>query len=86
VAYGLRADFKGNRFEGSKWLLAWSDSVEEIKTVCWCGKKPTFNARVSGGKVIKEGEQVLLGGNESYTALCRKHWKSGDLGPNREER
>ena len=80
VAYGLRADFRGNLFEGSHWLLAWADSIEEIKTVCWCGKKATCNARILNGRVIKQGEQIQLGGNESYTALCRKHWKSGDLG------
>ena len=77
ICYGLRADFRGNLFEGSHWLLAWADSIEEIKTVCWCGKKATCNARLSGGRVIKEGEQVLLGGNESYIALCRKHWAEG---------
>ena len=77
VAYGLRADFQGNLFEGSHWLLAWADSIEEIKTVCWCGKKATFNARLWNGKVVKEGAQILLGGNESYTALCRKHWYLG---------
>ena len=81
IAYGLRADFRGNLFEGSRWLLAWADSIEEIKTVCWCGKKATFNARICDGKVIKDGNQIMLGGNESYTALCRKHWASGDLGP-----
>ena len=81
IAYGLRADFRGNLFEGSRWLLAWADSIEEIKTVCWCGKKATFNARICDGKVIKDGLQILIGGNESYTALCRKHWASGDLGP-----
>ena len=80
ICYGLRADFQGNLFEGSLWLLAWADSIEEIKTVCWCGKKATCNARLSGGRVIKEGEQVLLGGNESYIALCRKHWASGQIG------
>ncbi len=81
VAYGLRADFQGNLFEGSHWLLAWADSIEEIKTVCWCGRKATYNARIMAGRVVKEGEQVLLGGNESYTALCRKHWKEGRLNP-----
>jgi len=80
VAYGLRADFQGNLFEGSHWLLAWADSIEEVKTVCWCGKKATCNARIFDGKVVKEGAQVMLGGNESYTALCRKHWALGDLG------
>ena len=85
VAYGLRADFRGNLFEGSTWLLAWADSIEEVKTVCWCGKKATYNARISNGRVIKEGEQIVLGGNESYTALCRKHWKLGELAPRGKE-
>ena len=80
IAYGLRADFRGNLFEGSHWLLAWADSIEEIKTVCWCGRKATYNARILNGRVVKEGEQILLGGNESYTALCRKHWAQGKLG------
>lgn len=81
ICYGLRADFQGNLFEGSTWLMAWADSIEEIKTVCWCGRKATFNARVSGGRVVKAGEQILLGGNESYVALCRRHWQSGELAP-----
>ena len=81
VAYGLRADFQGNLFEGSLWLLAWADSIEEVKTVCWCGKKATWNARILNGRVVKEGEQVMLGGNESYTARCRKHWALGLLKP-----
>ena len=57
-----------------------ADSIEEIKTVCWCGKKATFNARICDGKVIKDGNQIMLGGNESYVALCRKHWAEGNLG------
>ena len=81
ICYGLRADFQGNLFEGSHWLLAWADTIEEIKTVCWCGRKATCNARVANGKVVKAGEQIVLGGNESYVALCRKHWKSGELAP-----
>ena len=81
IAYGLRADFKGELFEGSKWLLAWADSIEEVKTVCWCGRKATYNARLVNGQVVKHGEQIVLGGNESYTALCRRHWKSGELAP-----
>lgn len=79
ICYGLRADFQGNLFEGSLWLLAWADSIEEIKTVCWCGKKATYNARIYNGKVVKEGAQIQLGGNESYVALCRKHWAEGRL-------
>lgn len=84
IAYGLRADFRGELFEGSKWLLAWADSIEEIKTVCWCGRKAICNARLIDGKVTKTGEQIVLGGNESYTALCRKHWKSGETGEGRQ--
>ena len=79
ICYGLRADFQGNLFEGSHWLLAWADTIEEIKTVCWCGRKATYNARISNGKVVKTGAQIQLGGNESYVALCRKHWAEGQL-------
>ena len=88
IAYGLRADFKGNFFEGSQWLMAWADTIEEVKTICWCGKKAICNARVINGKVAREGEQIVLGGNESYVSLCRKHWQRGDLGDlviNKEE-
>ncbi|MBQ3269344.1 MAG: thymidine kinase [Clostridia bacterium] len=81
ICYGLRADFQGNLFEGSHWLMAWADTIEEIKTVCWCGRKATMNARVMGGKVVKSGEQIVLGGNESYVALCRRHWAKGELAP-----
>ncbi len=81
IAYGLRADFRGELFEGSYWLLSWADSIEESKTVCWCGKKATFNARLRNGKVTKTGEKIVLGGNESYVALCRRHWQNGDTGP-----
>lgn len=77
ICYGLRADFQGNLFEGSHWLLAWADTIEEIKTVCWCGRKATYNARLFDGKVVKTGAQIQLGGNESYIALCRKHWAEG---------
>ena len=81
ICYGLRADFQGNLFEGSTWLMAWADTIEEIKTVCWCGHKAITNARVVDGKVAREGEQIVLGGNESYVALCRKHWARGELAP-----
>ncbi|MBQ3223452.1 MAG: thymidine kinase [Clostridia bacterium] len=81
ICYGLRADFQQNLFEGSKWLLAWADTIEEVKTVCWCGRKATCNARISEGRVVKAGEQIMLGGNESYVALCRRHWAEGRLGP-----
>lgn len=79
IAYGLRADFAGNLFTGSERLLALADTIEEIKTVCWCSKKATMNARVIDGVVVKQGEQIVIGGNESYIALCRKHWAEGRL-------
>lgn len=81
ICYGLRADFQNNLFPGSKWLLAWADEIEEIKTVCWCGKAAKCNARFNRNGIVKEGEQVVLGGNDSYVALCRKHYTEGNLGP-----
>ena len=86
IAYGLRADFRGNLFEGSMWLLAWADAIEEIKTICWCGRKATCNARIHDGRVVKDGQQILLGGNESYVSLCRKHWREGNVGETIERR
>lgn len=84
VCYGLRADFKGNLFEGSAALLASADTIEEVKTICWCGKKATYNARFdSKGNVVKTGAQVVLGANDKYIGLCRKHWAEGNLGPNK---
>ncbi|MBR4503319.1 MAG: thymidine kinase [Clostridia bacterium] len=80
IAYGLRTDFQNNLFEGSKWLLAWADTIEEVKTICWCGKKAICNARVIDGKVVREGAQILLGSNSCYVSLCRKHWQTGLLG------
>lgn len=79
IAFGLRTDFKGNLFDGSKRFMEVADEIEEITTICWCGKKARFNARVVNDEVIKSGEQIQLGGNESYTSLCRKHYKLGQL-------
>ena len=82
MCYGLRSDFKGDLFPGSYELLVMADKIEEVKTICWCGKKATFNARFDeDGKVLKEGEQVVLGANDTYIGLCRRHWMRGDLGP-----
>ena len=82
ICYGLRADFKGDLFPGSEALLAWADIIEEVKTICWCGRKATFNTRFdSHGRVLKEGDQVVLGANDCYIGLCRQHWKEGNLGP-----
>ena len=85
IAYGLRCDFRNELFEGSQWLLAWADTIEEVKTICWCGKKAVCNARVVEGKVTREGEQIVLGGSESYVSLCRRHWAQGKLGPDQPE-
>lgn len=81
ICYGLRTDFRREFFEGSLWLMAWADKIEEIKTVCWCGKVATCNARISeDGTMIQAGEQIVMGGNDKYTALCRKHHREGNLG------
>jgi len=74
MCYGLRADFRGHLFPGSAVLMALADDIEELKTICWCGRKATMNARIIDGHVAMEGPQVLIGGNETYTALCRRHW------------
>ena len=84
VCYGLRADFQNNLFEGSQRLIAIADTISEVKTVCWCGKKATCNARYNKQGIVRDGEQVFLGANDSYVALCRKHFKLGMLGPNIE--
>ena len=82
ICYGLKADFKGELFPGSYQLLVLADKLEEVKTICWCGKKAAFNARFDEhGHVVKEGEQVVLGANDKYIGLCRRHWVAGDLGP-----
>mgnify|MGYP003304366794 CR=1 FL=1 len=80
ICYGLKTDFQGNFFEGSHWLLARADAIEEVKTICWCGRKAICNARVVDGKVVKEGDQILLGGSSQYVSLCRKHFHEGKLG------
>ena len=82
ICYGLRADFCGNFFEGSQWLMAWADTIEEVKTICWCGRKALCNARLdSKGGITKTGRQVVLGAGDKYVGLCRRHWKQGDPGP-----
>lgn len=78
LAYGLRTDFQGNLFEGSQYLLAWSDVLSEIKTICHCGAKATMVLRIdSEGHPIRSGEQIKVGGNESYVSVCRRHFKEG---------
>jgi thymidine kinase len=71
ICYGLRSDFRGDPFPGSAYLLALADDIEEIKNICTCGKKATMNVRVDeNGRRIREGEQVSIGGNESYRQAC----------------
>ncbi len=81
IAYGLRSDFKGDLFPGSEALLSFADSIEELKTICWCGKKAIMNTRLLNGQPTYEGEQIQIGGNESYISLCRKHWREGKIEP-----
>ncbi|WP_454784843.1 thymidine kinase [Legionella sp. WA2024007413] len=81
LAYGLRTDFRGELFEGSQYLLAWADELIELKTICHCGRKATMILRLNAqGKVITEGEQVVIGGNDMYSSTCRKHFKQREPG------
>lgn len=76
MAYGLRVDFQGNLFPGSAALLAWADEMREVRTICHCGKKATMVVRKGpGGEVLRDGDQVVIGGNETYVSLCRRHWR-----------
>lgn len=76
LCYGLRTDFQGELFVGSHYLLAWADKLVELKTICHCGRKANMVVRLDGsGKVMKEGEQVAIGGNESYESVCRTHFR-----------
>ncbi|WP_306141387.1 thymidine kinase [Roseibium sp. MMSF_3412] len=80
MCFGLRTDFQGKLFPGSATLLAVADNLKEIKTICWCGRKATMVARLDGnGRIVEEGEQVVIGGNETYVSLCRKHWSRREL-------
>lgn len=82
MCYGLRTDFQGKMFPGSAALLALADVLREIRTICWCGRKATMVIRLdSEGRVISEGDQVSIGGEESYISLCRRHWEDKDVGP-----
>jgi thymidine kinase len=75
LAFGIRTDFQGNLFEGSKYLLAWADNLKEIKTVCHCGRKATMVLRVDDeGSIVSDGSQIEIGGEERYVSVCRKHF------------
>ena len=76
MCYGLRVDFRGQLFPGSATLLALADEMREVRTICHCGKKATMVTRNGpDGRVIKDGDQVQIGGNETYVSLCRRHWR-----------
>ena len=77
ICYGLRTDFQTRLFEGSRRLFEIADSIEEVKSTCNCGRKTIVNARIDGnGEIITEGEQVEIGGNDRYIAVCRKCWRN----------
>lgn len=76
LAYGLRVDFQGKLFPGSATLLALADEMREVRTICHCGKKATMVVRQDDqGRVVTDGNQVQIGGNETYVSLCRRHWR-----------
>ena len=81
LAYGLRTDFQGEPFEGSKYLLAWADTLKELKAICHCGTKAIMVVRLDAeGNVVTEGSQVEIGGNDRYISMCRKHFKEAFFG------
>ncbi|WP_299935530.1 thymidine kinase [uncultured Pelagimonas sp.] len=83
MAYGLRVDFRGELFPGSAALLALADEMREVRTICHCGRKATMVIRQDDqGRALVDGEQVQIGGNETYVSLCRRHWRAavGDKG------
>jgi thymidine kinase len=76
LCYGLRTDFQGELFEGSKYLLSWADKLVELKTICHCGRKANMVIRTdASGEPIAEGNQVAIGGNDLYVSMCRLHYK-----------
>ncbi len=81
LAYGLRTDFQGEPFDGSKYLLAWADNLKEIKAICHCGSKATMVVRADAdGNTVTAGSQVEIGGNDRYVSLCRRHFKDSYYG------
>lgn len=79
LCYGLRTDFMSHLFAASKRLFEIADSITEIKSVCKCGKKAIINARYEDGKIIYNGNQIDIGGNEKYVGLCYECWKAGKI-------
>ncbi|TDE36672.1 thymidine kinase [Antarcticimicrobium sediminis] len=86
LCYGLRVDFRGELFPGSATLLALADEMREVRTICRCGRKATMVVRQDAdGRPLREGDQIQIGGNETYVSLCRRHWREaiGDRAPDR---
>jgi thymidine kinase len=80
LTYGLRTDFLGEPFEGSKYLLAWAEELTEIKTICHCGRKASMNMRIDkDGHPVRTGKQIEIGGNDRYIAVCREHYDLGEI-------
>lgn len=80
LCYGLRTDFQGEPFEGSKYLLAWAQELCEIKTICHCGSKATMVLRIdTTGNAVREGAQIEIGGNDRYVSVCHKHFVRGKI-------
>ena len=82
LCYGLRTDFRGRPFPGSAALLAIADALREVRAVCHCGRPAIMTARRDeAGRVLTEGDQIQVGGDEAYVALCRRHWREATGGP-----
>lgn len=79
ITYGLKSNFKGDLFKSISTLFAYADDIQEIRSICWCGKRANHNARIIDGKIVKTGKIVEIGGNEQYIALCNKHFKKEQL-------
>lgn len=79
MCYGLKTDYMGKLFEGSKRLIELADSIREIQSMCKCGRKAIINARYNENKIIYDGEQIDIGGNDKYVALCHQCWEKGTL-------
>ncbi len=77
ICYGLRGDFMGKPFPASAQLMAIANEIKEIESFCWCKRKAIINARIIDGKVMHEGEQIMVGGNDTYKKLCSVHWLEG---------
>ena len=75
MTFGLKNDFRNELFEGSQYLLLYADKIEEMKTICWfCDRKATMNLRIQNERPVYTGDQIMIGGNESYYPVCRRHY------------